>query len=348
MYEPNAPPKGGYPPAPGAQPPPYSEQGVSYPPPALGHPGYGGYPPPIVGQPEIGFAGGAYPAYPQPSAQAYPQPYPYPQPYQPQPNQPYGGPAPGQPIVVQPTAQSTGAGEWMPLQPAFQQNSNCPPGLEYLTAIDQLLVHQKVELLEAFTGFETTNKYTVKNSMGQKVFRATEISDCCTRQLCGPNRAFDMKIVDNNDHEVIHLNRPLACSSCFFPCCLQTMEVTAPPGTVIGSIQQEWSIIKPKFSIKDASGETVLTIEGPFCTFSMCGDVEFNVYSRGGDKVGKISKQWSGLVREAFTDADMFGINFPLDLDVRIKAVMLGACFLIDFMFFEKSGDKETDRPGML
>ncbi|OBS73493.1 hypothetical protein A6R68_15969, partial [Neotoma lepida] len=45
--------------------------------------------------------------------------------------------------------------------------------------------------------------------------------------------------------------------------------------------------------------------------------------------VGKISKQWSGLVREAFTDADNFGIQFPLDLDVKMKAVMLGACFLI-------------------
>ncbi len=27
-------------------------------------------------------------------------------------------------------------------------NPHCPPGLEYLTAIDQLLVHQKVEPLE--------------------------------------------------------------------------------------------------------------------------------------------------------------------------------------------------------
>lgn len=48
-----------------------------------------------------------------------------------------------------------------------------------------------------------------------------------------------------------------------------------------------------------------------------------------GDEVGKISKQWSGLAREMFTDADFFGINFPMDLDVRMKAVMLGACFLI-------------------
>jgi len=49
----------------------------------------------------------------------------------------------------------------------------------------------------------------------------------------------------------------------------------------------------------------------------------------GSTQVGKISKKWSGLIREAFTDADNFGIQFPMDLDVRMKAVMLGACFLI-------------------
>lgn len=50
-----------------------------------------------------------------------------------------------------------------------QMPADCPPGLEYLTTIDQLLVKQKVELLEAFTGFETNNKFTIKNSLGQKV-----------------------------------------------------------------------------------------------------------------------------------------------------------------------------------
>ena len=35
-------------------------------------------------------------------------------------------------------------------------------------------------------------------------------------------------------------------------------------------------------------------------------------------KIGKITKQWTGLAKEAFTDADNFGINFPIDLDVKV------------------------------
>lgn len=52
--------------------------------------------------------------------------------------------------------------------------------------------------------------------------------------------------------------------------------------------------------------------------------------SADGDvQVGKISKQWSGMAKEVFTDADSFGVTFPLDLDVKMKATLLGAVFLI-------------------
>ena len=37
----------------------------------------------------------------------------------------------------------------------------------------------------------------------------------------------------------------------------------------------------------------------------------------------------SYLNLEMFTDADYFGVTFPLDLDVNIKAVLLAATFLI-------------------
>ena len=216
--------------------------------------------------------------------------------------------------------------------------------------VDHLFVKQKVELLEAFLGFEGKNKYKVYNGAGQELYKAKEETDCCTRNCLGPNRPFDLEIEDMSGNELIHLYRPFRCTSCYFPCFLQEMEVCSPPGTVIGSITQDWSICTPQYSVRDKDGNVALTIEGPICTTSICGsDVEFKVLSPDGStEVGKISKQWSGFLREGFTDADTFGINFPVDLDVRMKAVLLGATFLIDFNFFEKTHNSEGDQVGML
>jgi len=262
--------------------------------------------------------------------------------------QPMGGPPQFGPPVEMDGQQWMGpvAEQMVPL--------NCPPGLEYLTMIDQLIVKQKVEVAEAIAGMldiglETQNKYKILNSLGQQIYKAKEDSNCCLRMCIGPQRPFDMTIKDNNDQEIIHLSRPLACQTCFFPCCLQEIEVSSPPGTVIGYVKQEWSLCKPKFSIQDDAGNEVLKIVGPFCTISCCGDVEFMVTSPDeSEEVGKISKSWSGMLKEAFTDADNFGISFPMDLDVRAKAVLLGACFLIDFMFFEKKANRSNDGIGML
>ncbi|KAK5848377.1 hypothetical protein PBY51_005996 [Eleginops maclovinus] len=215
-----------------------------------------------------------------------------------------------------------------------------PPGLEYLTQIDQILIHQKVELLEAFIGFETNNQYEIKNSLGQKIYNAKEKNDCCTRNCCGSLRSFDMKIKDTMDREVIRLIRPYRCVSCWFPCCLQEMEVQAPPGTTIGYVKQDWHPCLPKFSIQGPNKETLLRLDGPCFACNCCGDVNFELKGKDNDQpIGRISKQWSGLLKEVFTDTDNFGIQFPLDMDVKVKAVLMGACFLIDFMFFEKVGE---------
>ncbi|KAH9369398.1 hypothetical protein HPB48_007176 [Haemaphysalis longicornis] len=110
----------------------------------------------------------------------------------------------------------------------------------------------------------------------------------------------------------------------------QRLEVSSPPYSPIGYVVQEWSILTPKFRVENADGECVFKIEGPFCTWSICGDVEFKVLTKDGSvEVGRISKQWSGLLKETFTDTDNFGISFPMDLDVKMKAVLLGALFLI-------------------
>ncbi|XP_042617221.1 phospholipid scramblase 1-like isoform X2 [Cyprinus carpio] len=213
-----------------------------------------------------------------------------------------------------------------------------PPGLEPLTQIDRLLVQQRVELAEVVLDWESNNKYKVKNSTGQQVFFVSEETDFCSRQLCGPRRSFVLHVLDNTGQEVMRLTRPLRCGSCCFPCCLQELEVQCPPGSPIGFVLQNWHPFLPEFTVQNERREAVLKIVGPLCSCSCCTDVNFDVLSMDGSaKVGRISKQWSGLLREAFTDADHFEISFPVDLDVKIKAALFGACFLIDFMFFEQN-----------
>ncbi|KAL8187848.1 UNVERIFIED_CONTAM: Phospholipid scramblase 1 [Gekko kuhli] len=290
--------------------------------------------------PPQGYMGPGYPG-PQPSY-GYPQYAPGPG-FQGAPGQPpynfqgyqpsYGVP----PLQGQPNAP--GVGIWMPAPPPIP---NCPPGLEYLSQIDQILIHQQIELLEVITGFETSNKYEIKNALGQRVYFAAEENDCCTLNCCGPSRPFTLKIFDNLGQPVIELIRPLRCSSCCCPCCLQELEVHAPPGKPVGYIKQLWDPCLPKFSVQNEAREDVLKVVGPCVVCSCCEDINFEVKSTDEEStVGRISKQWTGFVREAFTDADNFGIQFPLDLDVKIKAVLLGACFLIDFMFFEHGHNRQ-------
>lgn len=218
----------------------------------------------------------------------------------------------------------------------------CPPGLEYLAQIDQILVHQKVDLTEMIIGWEMSNNYVIKNSMGQQVFVAREESNFWTMQFFGPLRPFTIHIHDNMGHEVLTVSRPIKCGSCCFPCCLQELEVCSPPGVPVGYMFQNWHPFLPKFTILDTTRRSVLKIKGPFCDCRCMSDVVFEVLSLDESVVvGQISKQWGGLLQEGFTDADNFGISFPMDCDVKVKAVMLGACFLIDFMFFETNKGNE-------
>uniref|UniRef100_A0A673NEH5 Phospholipid scramblase n=1 Tax=Sinocyclocheilus rhinocerous TaxID=307959 RepID=A0A673NEH5_9TELE len=173
------------------------------------------------------------------------------------------------------------------------------------------------------------NKYEIRNSMGQNVFYAVEENDCLTRQCCGPLRSFTIRILDNFGQEIITVSRPLKCMSCFFPCCLQELEIQAPPGNTVGYVLQQWHPFLPKFTIENEHREPVLKLQGPFCGWSCLPDVDFEILTMDEVSIGKISKQWTGLLREVFTDSDNFGIQFPMDLDVRMKAVMIGACFLI-------------------
>uniref|UniRef100_A0A1I8FFK3 Phospholipid scramblase n=1 Tax=Macrostomum lignano TaxID=282301 RepID=A0A1I8FFK3_9PLAT len=186
---------------------------------------------------------------------------------------------------------------WMP-KPSG--GSDCPPGLEYLTQLDQ-------------------------------------------RQCCGNQRAFEMTVEDNTGQEVIHISRPYKCM-CYGHVVFDTVTVEAPPGRVAGKVKQIYGCLREaKYKIEDKDGDTVLYIDGPsYCKLYCPGDdIPFKLVTKDREhEIGRVSKQWSNLLQEYFTDADNFGITHSqrmLHLDA--KATIIGACFLIDFMFFERSGN---------
>ncbi|XP_023411116.1 phospholipid scramblase family member 5 [Loxodonta africana] len=223
-------------------------------------------------------------------------------------------------------------------QPDLPPTASLPPGLEYLSQLDLIIIHQQVELLGMILGTETSNKYEIKNSLGQRIYFAVEESICFNRTFCSTLRSCTLRITDNSGQEVITVNRPLRCNSCWCPGYLQELEIEAPPGTVVGYVAQKWDPFLPKFAIQNANKEDILKIVGPCATCGCFGDVDFEVKTINEKlTIGKISKYWSGFVNNVFTNADNFGIHVPADLDVTVKAAMIGACFLLDFMFFEHS-----------
>ncbi|CAL2027285.1 unnamed protein product [Caenorhabditis brenneri] len=284
-------------------------------------------------------------------------------PVNPYPNQPYDQPPmyqppvitqqpglPSQEMFLQPTTvtqqpgvfvQPAPGAVWMPLPPTMQ---GVPPGLEYLTLLEMIQVYQLKELLEILTNWETKNKYVLKNANGEQCYFAFEESDDCQRQSCGPQRGFVMHIVDNFKREVLTISRDFkccgncCCGCCSCECCLQECTVSTPSMGVLGTMKQKFGCCRVILDVMDSNGQPIFEIAGPdCCTLSGCGDKEFSIRTPNTEQViGAITKKWGGILRETYTKADTFFVSFPQNLDVKLKGVLLGATFLIDFMQFEQ------------
>ena len=53
--------------------------------------------------------------------------------------------------------------------------------------------------------------------------------------------------------------------------------------------------------------------------------------------MGEIKKKWRGWCAESFTDTDTFKIEFPDNIDVATKALLMGATMLVVSTYFNIS-----------
>ncbi|XP_004834455.1 phospholipid scramblase 4 [Heterocephalus glaber] len=223
---------------------------------------------------------------------------------------------------------------------------NCPPGLEYLAQLDNIHVLQHFEPLELMTRFEINNRYDIKNNTDQMVYIVTEDTDDFTRNAYRTLRPFVLRVTDCTGREIMTMQRPFRCTCCCFCCpsARQELEVQCPPGVTIGFVAEHWNLCRAVYSIQNEKREDVMRVRGPCSTYGCGSDSVFEVKSLDGiSNIGSIIRKWNGLL-STMGDADHFDIHFPLDLDVKMKAMIFGACFLIDFMYFERSPPQRSSR----
>ncbi|XP_056310566.1 phospholipid scramblase 1 [Danio aesculapii] len=203
--------------------------------------------------------------------------------------------------------------------------------LETLTMIDQFFVYKERNMDECIDevccGKNADIRYTVKDDIGNLVFNILEDSDYCSRNI-HTGRSFTMNIVNDSNKEVIRLEHPFICCSCSG----HEVEVQSPPGVPIGHVGQNWRVCQPKFTVKNNQHEPEFRIVGPCVPLSFCVDQEFELVSLSGSVFGKIVKPFSCSCVNV--DAD-FVLQFPINLEDKMKATLLGTCVLIDFVYYD-------------
>jgi uncharacterized protein YxjI len=177
------------------------------------------------------------------------------------------------------------------------------------------------------TGFETKNKYVVLDSSGEKLYMAVEEGgSTLLRIFFKALRPFEINVLTFDGKSILKLKRPFR----FF---FHQLYIFDSHGTPLGTIKRRFSVLRRIYSVFNNSGEEIFQLFGPILhpwTFEV---------RKNNREYGKITKKWSGLLKESFTDADNFGVTFPDDWDITLKALLLGAVFLIDFVHFENKGN---------
>lgn len=196
--------------------------------------------------------------------------------------------------------------------------------MDRLASLDTLVIQQRKSWGEMLTGWEVKNSYAILDGTGEEVYVAAETGGSMFfRLLLKALRPFTIHILETEGRSILRLNRP-------FRLYFHTLEVRGADGRRLGRVDRRFSLLRRRYTVSDDTGQERFQLFGPLLrpwTF---------LIRAGGEEVGRITKRWTGMLKESLSDADNFALSFPAELQPQHKSILLGAVFLIDFVHFEK------------
>lgn len=192
---------------------------------------------------------------------------------------------------------------------------------------DEYVISQKKEWAELF-GFESRNAYAVLVNGDDLVATVREegsgFLSVLARQFFGHWRRFELIMSDKDGRIIARILHP-------FRWLFQRLEITTADGRVIGTVQQRFGLLRRRFDLHLPTQPHVWEMASPIWrvwTFPI---------RRQEQTVAIIEKKWSGLLKEAFMDADNFRllISDPT-LTPDEKTTVIAASVFVDLQYFEK------------
>lgn len=198
--------------------------------------------------------------------------------------------------------------------------------IENLQNQDTLFISQKYEMAELI-GFETRNKYQIKDQNGMTIGFAAEqqkgLLSFVVRQFLGHWRSFEIYIFDNNRQTALRCVHP-------FRFYFNRFEIYNDKGQRLGSLERRFSIFNRRFDVLGPNDNLIFEMISPLFRIWI-----FKFILRD-KEVARIEKKWAGILGEAFTDKDNFKLSIhDKNITSPIRALLLAASLFVDLMYFE-------------
>ena len=210
------------------------------------------------------------------------------------------------------------------------EDGHAPGLLRLIGNRRRLFIEQQfVSWWEVLTEWEKPNQYAVSGEDGRLLGSIQErrkgIGGLLQRLFLGSHRPLDVAVITGNQ-VVLDLTRPFF----FF---FSELDVVTPEGRFLGRIRRRFSLLNRRYDLEDGDGHIFAEIRSPFFRIWT-----FTIFGIDGERLGVISKKWSGLGKEMFSDIDNFVVDYgDTGWSSSQRAVIFAAALSIDFDFFENN-----------
>ena len=187
-----------------------------------------------------------------------------------------------------------------------------------LLNMNVMVISQKPKFIEM------TNEYEITDENGTPVGAVRQEGQSKARKLLRLVTSVDqflthkLAVRDAGGAKILELVRPAKVFK-------STVEVLDANGTHVGKIVQENIVGKKRFRLDGPSDETLGSINA-----ENWRSWDFAINDAAGNEVGRITKKWTGILREGFTTADRYLLHISGNVSRPMRQLMVASAAGVD------------------